>query len=83
MRDIAAHGSTICCDQSLGIEASHAFKNGGLRAPACAWPPAHVLSIGPILAWWRCSLADTLPFYQQEQYHDEDGAITALILLLL
>ncbi len=42
-----------------------------------------------ILAWWRCSvtmISAPLPFYLYQQigsYRSRDGAVTALILLLL
>ena len=90
MRDITARYSMLC--QSLGIEGWSRLKVVELRAPkrplAQALAFACVLSIGDfgVVALFGNDDFRTLPFYLYQQigsYRSQDGAVTALILLLL
>lgn len=90
MRDITARYSMLC--QSLGIEGWSRLKVVELRALkrplAQALAFACVLSIGDfgVVALFGNDDFRTLPFYLYQQigsYRSQDGAVTALILLLL
>lgn len=90
MRDVTARYSLLC--QSLGIEGFNRLKVielRALRAPlAQALAFACVLSIGDfgVVALFGNDDFRTLPFYLYQQigaYRTQDGAVTALILLLL
>ncbi len=90
MRDITARYSMLC--QSLGIEGWSRLKVVELRALkrplAQALAFASVLSIGDfgVVALFGNDDFRTLPFYLYQQigsYRSQDGAVTALILLLL
>ncbi|EGO9600215.1 thiamine/thiamine pyrophosphate ABC transporter permease ThiP [Escherichia coli] len=90
MRDITARYSMLC--QSLGIEGWSRLKVLELRALkrplAQALAFACVLSIGDfgVVALFGNDDFRTLPFYLYQQigsYRSQDGAVTALILLLL
>ena len=88
--DITARYSMLC--QSLGIEGWSRLKVVELRALkrplAQALAFACVLSIGDfgVVALFGNDDFRTLPFYLYQQigsYRSQDGAVTALILLLL
>lgn len=90
MRDIAARYSMLC--QSLGIEGFARLRVVELRALrrplAQALAFACVLSIGDfgVVALFGNEAFRTLPFYLYQQigaYRSQDGAVTALLLLLL
>lgn len=90
MRDITARYGMLC--QSLGIEGWLRLKIVELRALkrplAQALAFACVLSIGDfgVVALFGNDNFRTLPFYLYQQigsYRSQDGAVTALILLLL
>lgn len=90
MRDITARYSMLC--QSLGIEGWSRLKVVELRALkrplAQALAFACVLSIGDfgVVALFGNDDFRTLPFYLYQQigsYRSQDGAVTALIMLLL
>ena len=90
MRDIAARYSMLC--QSLGIEGFarlRVVELHALRRPlAQALAFACVLSIGDfgVVALFGNEAFRTLPFYLYQQigaYRSQDGAVTALLLLLL
>ncbi len=88
MRDITARYSMLC--QSLGIEGWSLLKVVELRALkrplAQALAFACVLSIGDfgVVALFGNDDFRTLPFYlYQQPTRSQDGAVTALILLLL
>ncbi|EDL0400566.1 thiamine/thiamine pyrophosphate ABC transporter permease ThiP, partial [Salmonella enterica subsp. enterica serovar Schwarzengrund] len=90
MRDITARYGMLC--QSLGIEGWSRLKVVELRALkrplAQALAFACVLSIGDfgVVALFGNDNFRTLPFYLYQQigsYRSQDGAVTALILLLL
>ena len=90
MRDIAALYSMLC--QSLGIEGFARLRVVELRALrrplAQALAFACVLSIGDfgVVALFGNEAFRTLPFYLYQQigaYRSQDGAVTALLLLLL
>ncbi|EFV1009757.1 thiamine/thiamine pyrophosphate ABC transporter permease ThiP [Salmonella enterica subsp. enterica serovar 4,[5],12:i:-] len=90
MRDITARYGMLC--QSLGIEGWSRLKIVELRALkrplAQALAFACVLSIGDfgVVALFGNDNFRTLPFYLYQQigsYCSQDGAVTALILLLL
>ncbi len=89
MRDIAARYSMLC--QSLGIEGFARLRVVELRAlrrPLAALAFACVLSIGDfgVVALFGNEAFRTLPFYLYQQigaYRSRDGAVTALLLLLL
>ena len=90
MRDITARYNMLC--QSLGIEGWSRLKVVELRALkrplAQALAFACVLSIGDfgVVALFGNDDFRTLPFYLYQQigsYRSQDGAVTALILLLL
>ena len=90
MRDITARYSMLC--QSLGIEGWSRLKVVELRALkrplAQAMAFACVLSIGDfgVVALFGNEDFRTLPFYLYQQigsYRSQDGAVTALLLLIL
>lgn len=90
MRDITARYGMLC--QSLGIEGGARLKIVELRALkrplAQALAFACILSIGDfgVVALFGNDNFRTLPFYLYQQigsYRSQDGAVTALILLLL
>lgn len=90
MRDITARYSRLC--QSLGLEGMNRLKVVELRALkrpiAQALAFACVLSIGDfgVVALFGNDDFRTLPFYLYQQigsYRSQDGAVTALLLLLL
>lgn len=90
MRDLTARYSQLC--QSLGLEGINRLKVIELRALkrplAQALAFASVLSIGDfgIVALFGNDDFRTLPFYLYQQigsYRSQDGAVTALLLLLL
>ncbi len=90
MRDVTARYSMLC--QSLGIEGFTRLRVVELRALrrplAQALAFACVLSIGDfgVVALFGNEAFRTLPFYLYQQigaYRSQDGAVTALLLLLL
>ena len=90
MRDIAARYGTLC--QSLGMHGFTRLRVVELRALkrplAQALAFACVLSIGDfgVVALFGNEDFRTLPFYLYQQigsYRSQDGAVTALLLLLL
>ncbi len=90
MRDVTARYSMLC--QSLGIEGWSRLKVVELRALkrplAQAMAFACVLSIGDfgVVALFGNEDFRTLPFYLYQQigsYRSQDGAVTALLLLIL
>lgn len=90
MRDISARYTMLC--QSLGIEGWRRLKVVELRALrrplAQALAFACVLSIGDfgVVALFGNDDFRTLPFYLYQQigsYRSQDGAVTALLLLIL
>ncbi|MCD7107281.1 thiamine/thiamine pyrophosphate ABC transporter permease ThiP, partial [Klebsiella quasipneumoniae subsp. quasipneumoniae] len=90
MRDIAVRYNMLC--QSLGIEGLtrlRVIELRALRRPlAQALAFACVLSIGDfgVVALFGNEAFRTLPFYLYQQigaYRSQDGAVTALLLLLL
>jgi thiamine ABC transporter, permease protein len=90
MRDLTARYSQLC--QSLGLEGINRLKVIELRALkrplAQALAFASVLSIGDfgVVALFGNDDFRTLPFYLYQQigsYRSQDGAVTALLLLLL
>ena len=90
MRDLTARYSMLC--QSLGIEGWSRLKVVELRALKCplaqAMAFACVLSIGDfgVVALFGNEDFRTLPFYLYQQigsYRSQDGAVTALLLLIL
>lgn len=90
MRDIAARYGALC--QSLGLQGFNRLRVVELRALkrplAQALAFACVLSIGDfgVVALFGNESFRTLPFYLYQQigsYRSEDGAVTALLLLLL
>ena len=90
MRDVTARYSMLC--QSLGIEGWSRLKVVELRALkrplAQALAFACVLSIGDfgVVALFGNDDFRTLPFYLYQQigsYRSQDGAVTALLLLML
>lgn len=90
MRDVTARYSLLC--QSLGMEGFRRLQVVELRALkaplAQAMAFACVLSIGDfgVVALFGNDDFRTLPFYLYQQigsYRTQDGAVTALILLLL
>ncbi len=90
MRDIAARYGALC--QSLGLQGFNRLRVVELRALkrplAQALAFACVLSIGDfgVVALFGNESFRTLPFYLYQQigsYRSQDGAVTALLLLLL
>ena len=90
MRDITARYTMLC--QSLGVEGWRRLKIVELRALkrplAQALAFACVLSIGDfgVVALFGNDDFRTLPFYLYQQigsYRSQDGAVTALLLLIL